>query len=174
MIQILRHAAIPRPSFDSHGFLHQGPRPRLPEPCISLRGTCVSGRCAKTLDCLPIQIGGVADHVHLLTTLSRTLAIAEFVKEIKRISTGWIQERGCLFRQFHWQAGYGCFSVSESKIDAVTTSPSRKTAIKRSPFKTNTASCCAATGSHGTSLTCGIEDGRAHGGDGRNHVVVRP
>jgi putative transposase len=78
------------------------------------------GGCAKALDCLPIQIGGVADHVHLLTTLSRTIAIAEFVKEIKRVSTNWIQERGGMFRQFHWQAGYGCFSVSESNVNAVT------------------------------------------------------
>jgi putative transposase len=77
------------------------------------------GGCAKALGCLPIQIGGVTDHVHLLTTLSRTLAIAEFVKEVKRASTNWIQERGGLFRQFHWQAGYGCFSVSESKMAAV-------------------------------------------------------
>jgi putative transposase len=41
----------------------------------------------KTLDCTPIQIGGVADHVHLLTTLSRTLTVADFVKETKRTST---------------------------------------------------------------------------------------
>lgn len=78
------------------------------------------GGCAKTLDCLPIQIGGVADHVHLLTTFPRTIAIAEFVKEVKRVSTLWIQERGGLFAQFHWQAGYGCFSVSESNVPAVT------------------------------------------------------
>ena len=77
------------------------------------------GGCAKTLDCLPLQIGGVEDHVHLLTTLSRTITIADFVKEVKRVSTGWIQTRGGLFRQFHWQAGYGCFSVSESKVPAV-------------------------------------------------------
>lgn len=77
------------------------------------------GGCAKALDCLPIKIGGVADHVHLLTTLSRTIAMAEFIKEIKRVSTKWIQERGGMFRQFHWQAGYGCFSVSESRLAAV-------------------------------------------------------
>lgn len=77
------------------------------------------GGCAKTLECYPLQIGGVEDHVHLLTTLSRTTAIAEFVKEVKRVSTGWIQTRGGLFRQFHWQAGYGCFSVSESQVSAV-------------------------------------------------------
>ncbi|MBB5037039.1 transposase [Prosthecobacter dejongeii] len=77
------------------------------------------GGCAKTLDCLPLQIGGVEDHVHLLTTLSRTITIADFVKEVKRVSTAWIQTRGGLFRKFHWQAGYGCFSVSESKVPAV-------------------------------------------------------
>jgi REP element-mobilizing transposase RayT len=77
------------------------------------------GGCAKTLDCLPIQIGGVSDHVHLLTTLPRTLCIADFVKEVKRVSTGWIRDHGTKFAGFHWQAGYGCFSVSESQIPTV-------------------------------------------------------
>lgn len=77
------------------------------------------GGCAKTLDCLPLQIGGVADHVHLLTTLPRTLAVADYVKEVKRASTVWLQNRGGVFRQFHWQSGYGCFSVSESQVPKV-------------------------------------------------------
>jgi putative transposase len=77
------------------------------------------GACSKALGCLPIRIGGVEDHVHLLTTLPRTIAIADFVKEAKRVSTGWIQERGGMFRQFRWQAGYGCFSVSESQLPKV-------------------------------------------------------
>lgn len=77
------------------------------------------GACAKAIDCLPIRIGGVEDHVHLLTTLPRTLAIADFVKEVKRISSGWIQERGGVFQKFRWQAGYGCFSVSESQLPKV-------------------------------------------------------
>ncbi len=77
------------------------------------------GGCAKTLNGLPIQVGGVADHVHLLTTLPRTLCIADFVKEVKRVSTGWIQERAGMFSHFHWQAGYGTFSVSESLIPKV-------------------------------------------------------
>ena len=77
------------------------------------------GGCACSLECLPIQVGGVSDHVHLLTTLARPLAVADLVKEVKRVSTGWLQERGGLFRQFHWQAGYGCFSVSESLVPQV-------------------------------------------------------
>jgi putative transposase len=62
------------------------------------------GGCAKSLDCLPIQIGGVSDHVHLLTTLPRELCIADFIKEVRRVSTNWIQERGAGWAQFHWQA----------------------------------------------------------------------
>jgi len=76
------------------------------------------GGCAKSAGCPPIRIGGVDDHVHLLTTLSRTLAVAEFVKEIKRNSSLWAKgkERG---GDFAWQAGYGCFSVSESLVSSV-------------------------------------------------------
>jgi putative transposase len=73
------------------------------------------GGVADKLGCDPIRIGGTADHVHLLTTLSRTTTIADLVKEVKRVSTDWIQGRGGMFSKFHWQAGYGAFSVSESK-----------------------------------------------------------
>ncbi len=66
------------------------------------------------LDCTPIQIGGMPDHVHLLTTFSRTLTIADFVKEVKRVSTIWIREQDPALSKFRWQAGYGVFSVSES------------------------------------------------------------
>ena len=77
------------------------------------------GGCAKTLNCLPIRIDGVADHVHLLTTLARTICIADFVKEVKRVSCDWIHERGAEWTKFHWQAGYATFSVSESKVAEV-------------------------------------------------------
>ena len=77
------------------------------------------GGIGKKLDCNPIQIGGVADHVHLLTALSRTATIADFVKELKRVSTNWIRDRGGVHGKFQWQSGYGVFSVSQSKIDKV-------------------------------------------------------
>ncbi|MDA7881368.1 IS200/IS605 family transposase [Akkermansiaceae bacterium] len=76
------------------------------------------GGCAKSNGCNPIQIGGVEDHVHLLTTLSRTITMSEFVKEIKRNTTIWAKEEYGQ-SEFSWQAGYGCFSVSESKMQAV-------------------------------------------------------
>ncbi len=56
--------------------------PLLRDPAFRDALHAYLGGCAKTLDCLPIYIGGTEDHVHLLTTLSRTLAIADFIKEI--------------------------------------------------------------------------------------------
>ena len=73
----------------------------------------------KGLDCTPIQTGGVADHVHLLFALSRTRAIADVTRELKTNSTNWLRTQGARYKQFHWQSGYGVFSVSASKIPEV-------------------------------------------------------
>lgn len=100
-------------------FSTQGREPALQNTVFRAEVHAYLGGCAKSLDCLPIMIGGVADHVHLLTVLARTICVAEFVKEVKRVSTNWIQERGGLFGQFHWQGGYAAFSVSESNVGRV-------------------------------------------------------
>lgn len=73
----------------------------------------------KKLGCVPVEVGGVADHVHLLIVLSRVKSIAEVVKETKRVSTGWIRESGGVLANFHWQSGYGAFSVSQSNVESV-------------------------------------------------------
>ena len=75
------------------------------------------GGIAKKLDCYPIRIGGTADHVHLLTVLARTRAVADFVKEVKRVSSAWLREKG--ISGFKWQAGYARFSVSQSRLERV-------------------------------------------------------
>jgi putative transposase len=67
--------------------------------------------------CEPVQVGGVADHVHLLFGLSRTISLAELVKQLKTSSTKMIREKGR--RDFSWQTGYGAFSVSESNKSSV-------------------------------------------------------
>jgi putative transposase len=77
------------------------------------------GGISAKLECPTICIGGVADHVHILARMSRTISLAEWVKELKRASTVWMQEEWPEFATFHWQAGYGAFSVSQSNTDAV-------------------------------------------------------
>jgi putative transposase len=56
--------------------------------------------------------GSVADHVHLLVSHPRTIAPADLVREIKIGSSKWIKERDRRLAAFHWQGGYGMFSIS--------------------------------------------------------------
>ena len=44
------------------------------------------------LDCPALEVGGVADHVHLLAYLGRRRSQADWVKELKRASTIWAKE----------------------------------------------------------------------------------
>lgn len=77
------------------------------------------GSVSKNLDCPPILVGGVQDHVHLLCRLARTIAQAEWVKELKRVSNLWLQDQGPGYADFQWQGGYADFSVSQSNLAEV-------------------------------------------------------
>ena len=76
------------------------------------------GGTSKTLECPPLIVGGVEDHVHLLARFGRTITQAEWVKELKRVSNLWLKEEGGI-PNFEWQAGYSDFSVSQSNLDQV-------------------------------------------------------
>src|SRR5438045_5481331 len=76
------------------------------------------GGISKELGCTPIITGGVEDHVHLLARFGRTITQAEWVKELKRVSSLWLKKEHEL-RHFEWQAGYADFSVSQSNLQKV-------------------------------------------------------
>jgi len=76
------------------------------------------GGVSKQLDCPSIRVGGVEDHVHLLARFGRTITQAEWVKEVKRVSSLWLKSEGKL-SEFQWQAGYADFSVSVSNLERV-------------------------------------------------------
>jgi REP element-mobilizing transposase RayT len=61
-------------------------------------------------------VGGVSDHVHLVTTLPRTLSLAELVEAVKKTSSKWIKALDPKYRGFYWQRGYGAFSTSPSQL----------------------------------------------------------
>jgi REP element-mobilizing transposase RayT len=69
--------------------------------------------------CEAYRVGGVADHVHLAVRLSRTLSVADLVKEVKTASTRWLKERGPALTGFCWQQGYGAFSVGRSQQETL-------------------------------------------------------
>jgi putative transposase len=74
----------------------------------------LAGVSAK-LDCPAVVVGGASDHVHLLANQARTIALADWVKELKRASSVWAKRRTRDWGLFQWQAGYGAFSVSQSQ-----------------------------------------------------------
>jgi putative transposase len=63
-----------------------------------------------------LRVGGVADHVHIVTTLPRTLSQAQLIEGIKKPSSKWIKALEARYRGFFWQRGYGAFSVSPSQL----------------------------------------------------------
>ena len=61
-------------------------------------------------------IDGTTDHVHMLFALGRTITIADVVEEVKTGSSKWVKTKGREFRNFHWQRGYGAFSIGQSNV----------------------------------------------------------
>jgi len=77
------------------------------------------GGILRELRAVPIIIGGMPEHVHLLVRMPADLCPADCVRTLKSNSTGWIKEKWPKCRSFAWQSGYGGFSVSESQRAAV-------------------------------------------------------
>ena len=67
----------------------------------------------------PFLVGAVSDHVHILCLQSKDELISKTIGDAKRSSSIWIKEKGYMLSKFHWQRGYGVFSVSESNIEKV-------------------------------------------------------
>jgi len=61
-------------------------------------------------------INGTEDHVHILCSLSRTMALCDLLEEVKKRSSKWIKTKGEEYSGFSWQSGYGVFSIGESGV----------------------------------------------------------
>jgi putative transposase len=94
-------------------------QPFLKDKALRERLHAQIGEISKRLGCPPILTGGVEDHVHLLARLGRTITQAEWVKEIKRVSSLWLKEQDARLAGFEWQGGYAVFSVSKSNLKDV-------------------------------------------------------
>ena len=75
------------------------------------------GGIARQNEMKAIEIGGVADHVHILLSLPSTLSIAKAMQLIKGGSSKWVHESFPEHRLFGWQVKYGAFGVSVSLLD---------------------------------------------------------
>ena len=76
----------------------------------------LAGAC-RNLGSPSLIVGGVEDHVHISCFMSRTLTMADFVGELKRESSKWIKTKARSLSDFHWQSGYGIFSISPVHVE---------------------------------------------------------
>lgn len=75
------------------------------------------GGIVRGLDAVPLAIGGVADHVHILASLKSKHRLDYFVRDVKADSSTWVHLE--FSKLFSWQKGYGAFSVSPTRVSAV-------------------------------------------------------
>lgn len=69
--------------------------------------------------CKLLRINGIEDHIHIFSDLHPSVALADYVKEIKVASSIWMKESG-LFPDFEgWQDGYGAFTYSVREKDMI-------------------------------------------------------
>ena len=73
----------------------------------------------RDLDSHVIAINAWRDHVHILFELSKNHSLSQVVMEVKRATSKWIKTQGSGFANFHWQNGYGAFSIGQSGVAGV-------------------------------------------------------
>ena len=59
------------------------------------------------------------DRILLDLVLAYHQELATLIRESKRDSSKWVKENESKLQGFHWQAGYGAFSVSPSHVEAL-------------------------------------------------------
>jgi REP element-mobilizing transposase RayT len=77
------------------------------------------GGILNNIECTPIQIGGITDHIHILLCLSKKITLIKMVEEVKRSSSKWLKIKHPELSEFYWQNGYGAFTVGYTQIDSV-------------------------------------------------------
>lgn len=88
-------------------------------PDLRERLWAYQSRVLQNLECDSITVGGVADHVHILCNLTKKFPTIKILEILKKDSSKFVKTLDPRLREFHWQDGYGLFSVSPSHVEAV-------------------------------------------------------
>jgi putative transposase len=66
-----------------------------------------------------LAVNGMPDHIHLFLGIKPTCCISDLIREIKKSSSAFANNKRFSKFKFCWQEGYGAFSHSHSEIDSV-------------------------------------------------------
>jgi len=110
--------------------------------------------------CPPLRVGGTADHVHILFSISRTRPIADVVEQTKKgSSTETAPYPAC-----HQNSGTpSCFIHLRSRRcrPSADTLNAKRSITAHRVFQTSSADCSAAINSPTMNATCGTESSRS-------------
>ncbi|MCB2154621.1 IS200/IS605 family transposase [bacterium] len=71
----------------------------------------------KKKSCHLYRIGGVEDHVHILTHIHQTIALADLVRDLKTSTNQWIRSEDVFPFFDGWQISYAAFTKSHADKD---------------------------------------------------------
>jgi REP element-mobilizing transposase RayT len=66
----------------------------------------------KKRNCVLHRINGTENHIHILSDLHPTIALADYIKEIKTASNRWMKESGNFPDFISWAEGYCALTYS--------------------------------------------------------------
>ena len=93
-------------------------RRRLITPELAPRLWSHMGGIARKNKMKALAVGGTDNHVHILLSLPPTLPTSKGVRLVKAGASKWVHDTFRNLGDFAWQEGYGCFSVSPSRLYA--------------------------------------------------------
>ncbi len=94
-------------------------RANLIAPAIESKLHHYIGGIVSNLDCRLLEIGGTANHVHLLVSMAKSITVVALLEVVKKESSKWVKTQGSQFGCFYWQEGYGAFSIGQSGVEGL-------------------------------------------------------
>jgi REP element-mobilizing transposase RayT len=81
---------------------------------------CIESESLK-LKVKTLSIGGMPDHIHFVGTMPATCSFAELVRQLKGVSSRFVQTELLPGEFFEWQEGYGLFTLSKNHVEKAVT-----------------------------------------------------
>ena len=156
----LRSASVPQSFASLHIHVVFSTKHRAPMLFPELRPRLHKylGGVLRDHSCSLSAAGGTSDHIHLLVSLSRTIAIADAVRVMKANSSGWIHKSSLNCRtSIGRKVTAPSPSVIPTSIKLRRISQGRRNIIARDRFRTSTANCFDAMRSSGMKGMFGID-----------------
>ncbi|MBA2663447.1 MAG: IS200/IS605 family transposase [Bradymonadaceae bacterium] len=67
---------------------------------------------ARKMGCEIIAIGGIEDHLHMVSAIPPKIAVSIFIREVKTESSRAVKRQFAHMNKFAWQVGYSAFTVN--------------------------------------------------------------